>query len=50
MRKKQMSLMDPAEAAVLDHITVRLIEPAEQDLWNESSVAFLHLQQSRLLT
>jgi hypothetical protein len=30
MRKRQMSLMDPAEAAVLDQVTVRLIEPWEQ--------------------
>ena len=35
MRKKQMSWMDPAEAAVLDQMTVRRIEPAEQERWNE---------------
>jgi hypothetical protein len=35
MRKKQMSWMDPAEAAVLDQITVRRIEPAEHDRWDE---------------
>jgi hypothetical protein len=35
MRNKQMSLMDPAEAAVLGQITVRPIEPAAQARWNQ---------------
>src|SRR5664280_3290438 len=34
MRSKRMSLMDPAEAAVLDQITVRLVRPEEQARWD----------------
>jgi hypothetical protein len=35
MRTKQMSLSDPAEAAVLNQIMVRLIQPEEQVRWDQ---------------
>jgi hypothetical protein len=49
MRKKQMSLMDPAEAAVLDQITVRRIEPAEQDRWNQLVSQHHYLKNASLV-
>jgi hypothetical protein len=35
MRDKQIKLSDRAEAAVLDQLVVRLIEPHEQQRWNQ---------------
>jgi len=49
MRKKQISLMDPAEAAVLDQITVRRIEPAEQSRWNELVSEHHYLKNANLV-
>ncbi len=49
MRKKQMSLMDPAEAAVLDQVIVRRIEPAEQDRWDELVSQRHYLQNANLV-
>src|SRR5271156_6048694 len=49
MRKKQMSLMDPAEAAVMEQITVRRIEPAEQDRWNELVSQHHYLKNANLV-
>ena len=49
MRKKQISLMDPAEAAVLDQITVRRIEPAEQPRWNQLVSEHHYLKNANLV-
>jgi len=49
MRKKQMSLMDPAEAAVLDQITVRRIEPAEQERWDQLVMRHHYLKSAHLV-
>jgi hypothetical protein len=49
MRKKPMSLMDPAEAAVLDQITVRRIQPAEQARWNQLVSQHHYLKNASLV-
>ena len=49
MRKKQMRLLDPAEAAVLDQITVRRIEPAEQARWNQLVSQHHYLKNASLV-
>ena len=49
MRNKQMSLMDPAEAAVLGQITVRPIEPAEQARWNQLVSQHHYLKNASLV-
>jgi hypothetical protein len=49
MRKKQMSLLDPAEAAVLDQVTVRRMEPAEQDRWNQLVSQHHYLKNASLV-
>jgi hypothetical protein len=49
MRKRQMRLLDPAEAAVLDQITVRLIEPAEQGRWNQLVSQHHYLKNAALV-
>ncbi len=41
--------MDPAEAAVLDQITVRLIQPAEQDRWDELVSQHHYLKSANLV-
>ena len=41
--------MDPAEAAVLDQITVRRIEPAEQARWNQLVSQHHYLKSARLV-
>ncbi len=49
MRKKQMSLMDPAEAAVLNEVTIRLICPQEQDRWDQLVMQHHYLKSARLV-
>jgi hypothetical protein len=49
MRKKQISLMDPAEAAVLDQITVRRIEPEEQPRWSQLVSEHHYLKNANLV-
>jgi hypothetical protein len=44
-----MSLLDPAEAAVLDQITVRRIEPAEQARWNQLVSQHHYLKNASLV-
>jgi hypothetical protein len=44
-----MRLLDAAEAAVLDQITVRLIEPAEQDRWNQLVSQHHYLKNASLV-
>jgi hypothetical protein len=44
MRKKPMSLMDPAEAEVVDQITVRPIEATEQDRWDQLVIEHHYLR------
>ena len=41
--------MDPAEAAVVDQITVRLIEPQEQDRWNQLVSQHHYLKNANLV-
>src|SRR5271157_616086 len=49
MRKKQMSLMDPAEATVLNQVTIRLVCPQEQDRWDQLVVQHHYLKSARLV-
>src|SRR5258708_8011804 len=49
MRKEQMRLSDPAEAAVLDQITVRLIRSDEQERWNQLVSQHHYLKNSNIV-
>jgi uncharacterized protein DUF4338/DDE family transposase len=49
MRTKQISLTDPAEAAVLNQITVRLIRPEEQARWEELVSQHHYLKSANLV-
>jgi len=49
MRKKQMSLMDPAEAVVVEQITLRRIEPAEQERWDQLIIQYHYLKSAHLV-
>jgi hypothetical protein len=49
MRTKQMSLSDPAEAAVLNQITVRLIRSEEQDRWDQLVSQHHYLKTANLV-
>src|SRR5260221_10735777 len=49
MQNKQMRLSDPAEAAVLDQITVRLIRPDEQDRWDQMVSQHHYLKNANLV-
>src|ERR1019366_8238030 len=49
MRSKRMSLTDPAEAAVLDQITVRLVRPEEQARWDQLVSEHHYLENANLV-
>lgn len=49
MRIKQMKLSDPAEAAVLDQVTVRLVKPEEQGLWDQLVSQHHYLKNANLV-
>jgi hypothetical protein len=49
MRNKQIRLSDRAEAAVLDQIVVRLIEPHEQDRWDQLVCQHHYLKNANLV-
>jgi len=49
MGKKQMSLMDPAKAVVVEQITLRRIEPAEQDRWDQLIIQYHYLKSAHLV-
>ena len=49
MRTKQSKLTDRAEAAVLDQVVVRLIEPHEQERWNQLVSQHHYLKNARLV-
>jgi hypothetical protein len=49
MRKKPMSLMDPAEAEVVDQITVRRIEAKEQNRWDQLVSQHHYLKNANLV-
>jgi hypothetical protein len=49
MRRKPLSCLDSAEAAVLNQITVRLIQPHEQALWDQLVRQHHYLQNARLV-
>lgn len=49
MRKQQLSLMDPAEAAVLDQIAVRPIQPAEQERWDQLVSEHHYLKSAQMV-
>lgn len=49
MRTKPLRLSDPAEAAVVDHIAVRLIRPEEQDRWDQLVSQYHYLRNAHLV-
>ena len=49
MRNKRLSLTDPAEAAVLDQITVRLVRPEEQARWDQLVSEHHYLENANLV-
>src|SRR5512136_427585 len=49
MRIKPMTLSDPAEAAVLQQITVRLIRPEEQGRWDQLVSQHHYLKNAKLV-
>jgi len=49
MLAKQIKLSDRAEATVLDQIVVRLIEPQEQERWDQLVCQHHYLQNARLV-
>ena len=49
MPAKQIKLSDRAEAAVLDQISVRLIEPPEQERWDQLVSQHHYLQNAKLV-
>lgn len=49
MLKKRMSLMDPAEAAVLEQIIVRLVLPYEQSRWDQLVSEHHYLKNANLV-
>ena len=44
-----MSLMDPAKAVVVEQITLRRIEPAEQDRWDQLIIQYHYLKSAHLV-
>jgi len=49
VRNKRLSLTDPAEAAVLDHINVRLVRPEEQARWDQLVSEHHYLENANLV-
>jgi hypothetical protein len=49
MRRKPFSDLDPAEAAVLNQITVRLIQPHEQARWDQLVRQHHYLKNARMV-
>lgn len=49
MQNKQIKLSDRAEAAVLDHLVVRLIEPKEQERWGQLVSQHHYLKNASLV-
>jgi len=49
MQDKQIKLSDRAEAAVLDQLVVRLIEPHEQERWNQLVSQHHYLKNANLV-
>jgi len=49
VRNKRLSLTDPAEAAVLDQITVRLVRPEEQARWDQWVSEHHYLENANLV-
>jgi hypothetical protein len=49
MRNKHLSLSDPAEAAVLNEITVRLIRPEEQVRWDQLVSQHHYLKSAQMV-
>ena len=49
MRTKQMSMLDPAEAVVLNQITVRLIQSEEQLRWEQLMSQHHYLKNAKLV-
>ena len=49
MPEQQIKLSDPAEAAVLEQIVVRLIEPPEQERWNQLISRHHYLKNAHLV-
>src|SRR5208337_4268869 len=49
MRNDQLKLSDRAEAAVLDQIVVRLIEPGEQERWDQEVSQHHYLKNAHLV-
>ena len=49
MQNKQIKLSDRAEAAVLDHLVVRLIEPDERERWDQLVSQHHYLKNAKLV-
>jgi hypothetical protein len=49
MSKKRLVLTDPAEAAVVDQITVRLVRPDEEAEWDRLMVENHYLKSARMV-
>lgn len=49
MQNKRMSVLDPAEAVVLNEITVRLIQPEEQARWDQLINQHHYLKNANLV-
>jgi len=49
MQNKQIKLSDRAEAAVLDHVIVRLIEPHERERWDQEVSQHHYLQNAKMV-
>lgn len=49
MQNEQIKLSDPAEATVLDQIVVRLIEPSEQERWDQLVSQHHYLKNAKLV-
>jgi hypothetical protein len=49
MQNKQIKLSDRAEAAVLDHVMVRLIEPHERARWDQEVSQHHYLQNAKMV-
>ena len=49
MPKKQLTLSDPIEAAILDQITIRVIRPDEQQRWDQLVSEHHYLKNANLV-
>lgn len=49
MRNQPMSLSGPAEAAVLNEVVVRLIQPEEQERWNQLVSQHHYLKSAKMV-